>query len=57
MIEQQEASGRRDPKFAQTYVLLGNMLNQQGKADEARAMWERGRRVFPDNAGLRDALK
>jgi tetratricopeptide (TPR) repeat protein len=41
---------------ANTYVFLGNLLEQRGETDKARATWERGLRRHPDDAQLRQKL-
>lgn len=41
-----------DPDHAQTWLLLGNMYQQLGKADQALATWQKGLALFPDNAQL-----
>ncbi len=41
-----------EPRFAQTYLLLGNLYAQTGKADRAREVWERGLRYFPTDSEL-----
>lgn len=41
---------------ANTYVFLGNLLEQRGDAQGARQVWERGLRRHPDDAQLRQKL-
>ncbi|MFN0006427.1 MAG: tetratricopeptide repeat protein [Planctomycetota bacterium] len=41
-----------DPNHAQTWLLLGNMYQQLGKADQALATWQKGLALFPDNTQL-----
>ncbi|MGA2138791.1 MAG: hypothetical protein ABSH14_08025 [Verrucomicrobiia bacterium] len=55
LVEQQEAQSPQ-PYFAQTYVLLGEQYQKAGSADDARQIWQRGARLFPDNNTLREKL-
>ncbi len=41
-----------ETRHAKTYVWLGNLYDQQGKTDAARAAWERGLARFPGNSQL-----
>lgn len=45
-----------DPSHAQTYLMLGNLYAQSGKADKALAIWQQGLAAFPDNAALKDKI-
>jgi tetratricopeptide (TPR) repeat protein len=56
LVQQQEASGVRQEHYAQTYVFLGNLYEQQGKADQAREVWQRGYKLFPQNDDLKGRL-
>ena len=51
---QQEAKAGQDAKYAQTYMVLGNLYSQQGKKDKALEAWRKGATLFPDHTGLRD---
>ena len=55
LIEQQEAQSPQ-PQFAQTYILLGEQYQKAGYTDDARATWQRGATLFPDNDTLRQKL-
>ncbi len=55
LIDQQE-QGAPKPGYDQTYLVLGNLYEQQGKGDEARKVWERGLALNPDSAALRQKL-
>ena len=55
LIEQQEGRNPR-PKYAATYTLLGNIYAQQGKDGEAKKVWERGAKLFPNDSDLKEAL-
>jgi tetratricopeptide (TPR) repeat protein len=55
LIAQQEKR-QPAPEYAQTYLLLGNLLAQSGKADQAREIWQKGATLYPDHAGLKDRL-
>lgn len=48
----QQGSLASNPAHAQTWLLLGNMYQQLGRADQALATWQRGLALFPDNAQL-----
>ena len=47
-----QANLPRDPKHAQTYLMLGNLYQQQGRMEEAQQAWANGAAIFPDNAEL-----
>jgi tetratricopeptide (TPR) repeat protein len=55
LVEQQGRSAP-DPKFAQTYLFLGNMYEQTGQAEKAQATWQQGLAAYPDDADLRQRL-
>ena len=55
LIEQQENLPPQD-NFAETWLYLGNMYDQTGRAEEARSAWQRGLERFPDDAALRERL-
>lgn len=44
------------PEFVNTYLLLGNLYAQSGKADKAAEIWKKGAALFPDHAGLKEKL-
>ena len=55
LVEQQ----RNLPPSAEhvhTYLLLGNLYQQNGKGEQAQAVWKEGLEVFPGNPALADAL-
>ena len=49
LAEQQERRPQ-EARFADTYLWLGNLYDQQGRAQLAREAWERGLALFPDEA-------
>jgi len=51
LIDQQR-SAAPIPAHAQTWLLLGNMYQQLGRADQALATWQSGLALFPDNPQL-----
>lgn len=56
LVEQQ--SGRSpEARFAKTYRWLGNLYDQQGRTDDARAAWESGLALFPGDAQLQAKLR
>jgi tetratricopeptide (TPR) repeat protein len=52
ILRGQQANAASRPEFAQTYLILGNMYQQSGRMDEARAAWQDGANRFPNNAEL-----
>lgn len=52
VLAEQQSQQPSDPKFAQTWLLLGNLYQQLGKMDQALATWQKGLAIFPDNASL-----
>lgn len=56
LIAQQEARGDLQPQYAESYLFLGNLYQQQGKADLAQQAWGKGAMLFPDHAGLKDQI-
>jgi len=48
---QQEAQAPQ-PKFAETYLFLGNLYSSQGKSEKARETWSRGAELFPAHGEL-----
>jgi tetratricopeptide (TPR) repeat protein len=55
LVAQQERQAPR-AGFDDTYLMLGNMYQQMGKADQALGTWQRGLQLFPDNADLRQQI-
>ena len=55
LVQQQETQPSQ-PQFAETYVWLGEQYQKSARNDDARAMWERGSALFPDNEKLRGKL-
>jgi tetratricopeptide (TPR) repeat protein len=55
LVGQQE---RQAPQsgFDDTYLMLGNMYQQIGQRDRAIETWNRGLKLFPDNAELRQQI-
>jgi TolA-binding protein len=45
------------PHFAETYVWLGQVYEQNGQAEQARQTWQRGSRWFPEHETLRKKLQ
>lgn len=45
-----------DSQHADAYLLLGNLLDQQGDSDRAQEIWNRGIARHPEDGGLRDRL-
>lgn len=53
---QQQQSLPPEPQHAQTYLYLGNLLEQRGDQDKARKVWQDGAQRHPDNQELRKKL-
>jgi len=53
MLVEQQDSMPVEPQQAQTYLMLGNMLEQGGDVVKAKAAWARGSKRHPDNEELR----
>ena len=51
LMEQQEAQPAQ-PQFAQTYVWLGDQYQKSGRSEEAKAIWQRGATLYPDDGTL-----
>lgn len=51
LINQQEGQPPQ-PQFAQTYVWLGDQYQKAGNNDYARAAWQRGAALFPNDSTL-----
>jgi tetratricopeptide (TPR) repeat protein len=56
ILRGQQSNAASRPEFSQTYLILGNMYQQSGRMDEARAAWQDGADRFPSNADLRGQL-
>ena len=56
LIGQQEQRPAQ-PNYAQTYLYLGNLYEQQGDPEKATAAWKKGLGLFPTNAELQGKVK
>jgi len=52
LIQQQESEVQQ-PKFARTYLRLGEQFEKTGHANDAAQVWERGASLFPTDPDLR----
>jgi tetratricopeptide (TPR) repeat protein len=52
ILVQQQENMKQKPEFAQTHFLLGNMYQQLGDKDRARAAWQAGLAHIPDDEDL-----
>ena len=52
ILRAQQEEGAPRKNHAQTYLLLGNLYANQGKAEKAREVWARGAEVFPEHQEL-----
>ena len=55
LIQQQETQPAQ-PQFADTYAWLGDQYQKAGRHDDARAVWERGVALFPNDPKLQNKL-
>jgi tetratricopeptide (TPR) repeat protein len=55
LIQQQEG-GPPQPRFADSYLRLGDQYQKAGNPDSANQVWQRGAALFPDNEELRGKL-
>ena len=55
-LEQQQEAVAPQPQFAQTYVWLGEQYQKAGRSDDARAAWQRGAALFPNDEKLQGKL-
>ncbi len=56
LLDQQEQKGDLSPKYEQTYVFLGNLYQQAGKIDQAKAIWQKGLAKFPQSDWLKSSI-
>ena len=45
-----------EPKFAQTYLFLGNMYQQIGQGEKALETWQQGLALYPENGQLSEQI-
>ena len=57
ILVQQQSQAKLQPHYAQTYLILGNLYQQNGKADQALAMWQQGQALFPNDAELQKQIQ
>ena len=53
ILRAQQEERSPEPRFAETYLLLGNLYATRGDDEKARAAWSRGREFFPEDEDLR----
>jgi tetratricopeptide (TPR) repeat protein len=56
LIAQQEKLSP-EPRHADVYLVLGNLLAEQGDKEKARTLWETGRRRHPESRELAEKVK
>ena len=52
ILVERQANLPRKPEHAQTYLMLGNLYQQQGRMEEAQQAWANGTALFPENEEL-----
>jgi tetratricopeptide (TPR) repeat protein len=57
ILVEQQAGLPKEAHFAQTHLLLGNLYQQSGNLDKAKAAWAAGLALFPDDAELKHKLE
>lgn len=57
ILVQQQAQLQPQASHANTHLLLGNMYQQLGQTDKARAAWEQGASLFPDFDPIQQQLR
>jgi len=56
LLEKQKNSAPNE-SHAQTYKYLGNLYQQQGDSEKAKAIWQEGLNAFPDDEALAEKFK
>lgn len=56
LLEKQK-SAAPNSNHAQTYKYLGNLYQQQGDSEKAKAIWQEGYAAFPDDEALAEKFK
>jgi tetratricopeptide (TPR) repeat protein len=56
ILAEQQAQAPPEPRFAQTWLLLGNLYQQLGNPNQALATWQKGLSLFPDNAQIQKQI-
>ena len=57
ILVDQQGGSTAEPKYAKTYLWLGNLYDQQGKSELAAQAWNQGLALFPDNDYLKKKLE
>jgi hypothetical protein len=52
VLREQQAEAPLQERFAETYLLLGNLYRNRGEAEKAAEVWRDGARRFPGNKDL-----
>lgn len=57
ILVEQQSHGPSAPQFAKTHLCLGNLYQQSGQMDKAKAAWQQGLALFPNDAELKQKLE
>ncbi|MCB9832655.1 MAG: tetratricopeptide repeat protein [Planctomycetes bacterium] len=56
ILAEQQSQVAPEPRHAQTHLFLGNIYAQQGNMEKARASWEQGLKLDPNNEELKKQI-
>ena len=56
ILRAQQEEGPVEDRYAQTYLLLGNLYHQTGQGDKADEAWRHGASLFPEDESLSEKL-
>lgn len=57
ILVEQQAGQASQPQFVQTHLALGNLYQQSGQLEKAKAAWQQGLALFPGDAELAKKLE
>lgn len=53
----QQQGAPNEPRFAETYLYLGNMYQQTGQAEKALSTWQQGLGLYPESLALQSQVQ